>query len=132
MRIFAKAGMGAMALLAIGVGVAAQPYAGMPAIPGPAAPANPAEALSAPVRTVFSSKIGFLDSDPALGASYPRVIQLKQYAAGRGQLLATFGRKGALPVYRSTDNGESWQFLSEISNLTGHPALYELPRKMGD
>ena len=121
------------ALLAIGMaGPDAQPYAGMPVVPGPTAPPNPAEALSAPVHTVFSSKIGFLDLLSKLGASYPRVIQLKQYAAGRGQLLATFGRRGALPVYRSTDNGESWQFLSEIPNLNGQPALYELPRKMGN
>ncbi|MCP6711159.1 hypothetical protein NL489_27825, partial [Klebsiella pneumoniae] len=60
------------------------------------------------------------------------VIQLKQYAAGRGQLLATFGRRGALPIYRSTDNGETWQFLSEVPNLRGQPALYELPQKMGE
>ena len=44
MRNFAKAGMGAMALLAIGMAQPdAQPYAGMPAVPGPTAPANPAE-----------------------------------------------------------------------------------------
>ena len=129
-----QTGMAAIALVLLGAGAIAQQaapsFVGVPTVPGPTTPANPAEALSAPVRTVFSSKIGFLDSDPALGASYPRVIQLN--AAGRGQLLATFARRGALPIYRSTDNGESWQFVSQVPNLRGQPALYELPQKMGE
>ena len=93
---------------------------------------NPAERLSLPVPTKFTSKIGFVDSDPALGASYPRVIQLKQFAAGKGQLLMTFGRRGALPIYRSADNGETWTFLSEVPNLRGQPALFELPSRIGE
>jgi hypothetical protein len=84
------------------------------------------------MHTTFTSKIGFFDADPAAGASYPRVIQLKYYGPGKGQLLATFARRGALPIYRSTDNGETWQLFSEVSNLRGQPCLYELPVKMGD
>jgi hypothetical protein len=84
------------------------------------------------VPTKFTSKIGFFDSDPALGASYPRVLQIKTYAAGKGQLLATFGRRGAAPIYRSTDNGETWKFLSEIPNLRGQAAMFELPQKVGE
>ena len=84
--------------------------------------------LSAPASAVKT-----IDSDPALGAaSYPRVIELQHYAPGKGQLLATFTRRGALPIYRSTDSGETWQFLSEVTGLRGQPALYEMPQKMGE
>jgi len=65
------------------------------------------------------------------GASYPRVIQISQYAPMKGQLLATFVR-GGFPIYRSADNGESWEFVTSVQGLRGQPALYELPRKMGD
>ncbi|HEX4273405.1 MAG TPA: sialidase family protein [Rhizomicrobium sp.] len=91
-----------------------------------------AQQTGAPVPTTFTSKIGYFDADPVPGASYPRVIQLKYFARGKGQLLATFGRRGALPIYRSTDNGETWQHFSEIPGLTGQPCLYELPVKMGE
>ena len=136
MNFSLKAGMifGASALFALGALAQQAPsgLSGVPALPGPNVPGNPAEQLSAPLRTQYSSKIGFVDSDPALGASYPRVVQLKQYAQGRGQLLLTFGRRGPLPIYRSTDNGESWTFLSSVPNINGQPALYELPVKLGE
>jgi hypothetical protein len=121
----------ALTLAGGGQGAAQQPVTIVPLAQGQAPGTNPAERLSAPVTTRFTSKIGFFDSDPALGAGYPRVIQLSHYAAGRGQLLATFTRKGGLPVYRSTDNGETWQFLSELPDLHGEAALYELPQKTG-
>jgi hypothetical protein len=67
------------------------------------------------------------------GASYPRVIELKHYAAGKGQLLATFDQHGeALPVYRSSDAGDTWQSFAEIPMLRGQPALFELPIKAGE
>ena len=105
---------------------------GVPTLPGPTAPGNPAEQLSQPLRTSYSSKIGFIPSDPDLGASYPRVIQLKHYTAGRNHLLMTFARRSELPIYRSTDNGENWTLLSSVPNLRGQPALYELPVRMGE
>ena len=89
--------------------------------------------LSLPVPTVFTSKIGFFTPEQVPGASYPRVIQLNAYAPGKGQLLATFSQRAqALPIYRSTDAGESWQLFSEIPMLRGQPALYELPQKIGE
>jgi hypothetical protein len=103
----------------------------VPPLPGQAADANPAERLSAPVPTRFTSKIGFFGSDPALGAGYPRVIELRTFPAGRGHLLATFTRKGALPVFLSTDGGETWQHVSDLPALHGEPALLELPRRVG-
>jgi hypothetical protein len=65
------------------------------------------------------------------GASYPRVIQLKHDASRKGQLLATFSR-GGFPIYRSTDNGDTWEFVTFVQGLRGQPALYELPLKMGE
>jgi hypothetical protein len=91
---------------------------------------NPANQLSNPVPTLFTSKIGFFTPDQ-LGASYPRVIQL-QTGAAKGVLLATFARRGSLPVFRSTDNGETWAQFSEVPMLRGQPCLYELPRKTGE
>jgi hypothetical protein len=125
--------MGIPALCAAGaLAQQASPLVGVPTLPGPTAPGNPAEQLSQPLRTEFNSKIGFIPSDPDLGASYPRVVQLKQYANGRGELLMTFARRSALPIYRSTDNGETWSLLSSVPNLRGQPALYELPVRMGE
>ena len=60
---------------------------------------NPANQLSNPVPTLFTSKIGFFSAEQQ-GASYPRVIQL-QVGAAKGTLLATFARRGSLPIFRS-------------------------------
>src|SRR5208283_380230 len=96
-------------------------------------PADPAAQLSMPVPTLFTSKIGFLTMEQAPGANYPRVIQLKYYAAGKGQLLATFSQRDQpLPIFRSTDGGDSWQKFSEVSMIRGQPALFELPLKIGE
>jgi hypothetical protein len=108
----------------------------VPAAPptGPGGPtADPAAQWSVPVPTNFTSKIGFLTMAQAPGATYPRVIQLRYFAAGKGQLLATFSQRGqALPVYRSTDAGDTWQKVAEIPMLRGEPALFELPMKIGE
>jgi len=90
----------------------------------------PVPQFGLPAPSVFSSKIGFFTPDRIEGASYPRVIQLK-IGPNKGALLATFGRRGSLPIFRSTDNGDSWQQFSEVPQLTGQPCLYELPVKMG-
>jgi hypothetical protein len=95
--------------------------------------ADPAAQLSMPVPTLFTSKIGFFTMEQAPGATYPRVIQLKYYAPGKGQLLATFSqREQALPIYRSTDEGDTWQKYSEVPMLRGQPALFELPERLGE
>jgi len=100
----------------------------------PPAPAGPAlvPQFGIPTPTSFTSKIGFFTLDQTPGASYPRVIQLK-IGAQKGTLLATFSRRGGvLPIFRSTDNGESWQPFSDVPQLRGQACLYELPTKMGD
>jgi hypothetical protein len=98
----------------------------------PATPPGPPAQTGAPVQTVFTSKIGFFDNVQQPGAQYPRVIQLKYFPGAKGALLATFSRRGDLPIYRSTDNGDTWQLYSEVPNLRGQPSLYELPVKMGE
>ena len=30
------------------------------------------------------------------------------------------------------DNGDTWEFVTSVQGLRGQPALYELPRKMGE
>jgi hypothetical protein len=89
--------------------------------------------LTAPVRIAPDFTIKAIQAD-SFGASYPRVIQLQHYTAGKGQLLVTFAGSGktGMPVYRSTDNGETFHLLSELTGLRGQPTIYELPMKMGE
>ena len=88
--------------------------------------------LTSPVRIPPDWTIKVLQSE-VLGASYPRAIQLKQYASGKGHILLTYaGVPGAMPIYRSTDNGETFELFSELKELRGQPALFELPTKVGD
>jgi hypothetical protein len=108
--------------------VAARPAtAQAPAPPPPA----PVPQFGIPTPSVFTSKIGFFTPLRVDGASYPRVIELK-IGAPKGTLLATFARRGPLQIFRSTDNGDSWQQFSEVPQLQGEPCLYELPVKMGE
>ena len=95
------------------------------------AAAQTAAANGTPTATLFTSKIGFITMDRDPGASYPRVIQLK-VGANKGTLLATYSHRGTLPIYRSTDNGESWMLYSQVPQIRGEPCLYELPVRMGE
>jgi hypothetical protein len=134
---------GAGAAMAVLLAVAGQQVLAQPASPPPAAatrPApgrggaanpDPAAQLSMPVATTFTSKIGFFTAERDPGASYPRVIQLR-VGANKGTLLATYGHRGTLPIWRSTDNGETWTKLSDVPQLSGQPCLYELPSQMGE
>jgi hypothetical protein len=101
--------------------------------PGDANESAQLPALTAPVRIAPDFTIRAIQSE-TLGASYPRVIQLAHYAPGKGQLLVTFAGAGktGMPVYRSTDNGETFQLFSELTRLRGQPTIYELPVKMGE
>lgn len=132
---------GACAAMAVLLAVAGHQVLAQPAAPAPAAaPApgrggapnpDPAAQLSMPVATTFSGKIGFFTAERDPGASYPRVIQLK-VGANKGTLLATYGHRGNLPIWRSTDNGETWSLFSDVPQLSGQPCLYELPSQMGE
>jgi hypothetical protein len=143
MGILSKAG--AIAATAAILAIAAHQALAQPGpAPAPAAPAagrgggrggaanpDPAAQLSMPVATSFTSKIGYFTAERDPGASYPRVIQLKSGAA-RGTLLATYGHRGGLPIWRSTDNGETWTHLSDVPQIGGQPCLYEVPSQMGE
>lgn len=94
-------------------------------------PPPPVPQFGLPTPTVFTSRIGFFTPEQIPGASYPRVIQLK-IGPQKGTLLATFARRGPLQIFRSTDNGDTWQRFSDVSMLAGQPCLYELPVKMGE
>jgi len=100
--------------------------------PGSGAAGGGRGPVGEPMTTLSSFTVRAINPDRSENASYPRVIQLQHYGAARGQLLATFARRGALPIYRSTDNGESWEFVSEVRGLRGQPALYELPQRVGE
>ena len=136
-----RAGIVAIATLALAAAahqVLAQPSPPAPAAATPpnpgrggAANPDPAAQLSMPVATTFTSKIGFFTAERDPGASYPRVIQLK-VGANKGTLLATYGHRGILPIWRSTDNGETWTHFSDVPQLSGQPCLYELPSQMGE
>jgi hypothetical protein len=78
-------------------------------------------------------------------AGYPRVIRLQHAGEDNGALLATFahngvpGEKGSLPIYRSTDAGQTWTSTPiGVVRDTVHgwdieaPALFELPVAQGD
>ncbi len=80
------------------------------------------------VRTLYSPA----DEGATGGGSYPRIIRLEHHAPARGDLLVTFGAGRSLPIYRSGDNGESWELLSRVEGISGQPTLYELPHAMGD
>jgi hypothetical protein len=111
--------------------VATPPTAGRAGLDGIVPNADPSAQLSMPVATTFTSKIGFFTMDRDPGAQYPRVIQL-QVGANKGTLLVTYSHRGNLPIWRSTDNGETWTQLSEVPQLRGQPCIYELPVKMGE
>src|SRR6185312_12868790 len=125
MRKFEMAALAAGLLAFAGSAAWAQPAAPAAAAP-PAAPA-----YGTPTPTTFTSKIGFFTMERDPGAQYPRVIQLK-FGPDKGTLLATYSHRGNLPIWRSTDNGESWTLFSQVPQLRGQPCLYELPVKMGE
>ena len=109
-------------------GAAAQRAGG----PGEANESAQLPTLTAPVRIAPDFTIRAIQSD-SVGASYPRAIQLQHYAPGKGHILLTYaGGPGPMPIYRSTDNGETFQSFSELKELRGQPTLFELPTKIGE
>ena len=81
------------------------------------------------------------ETEGANVCEYPTIIQLhcQKNAADNGKLLATFEKWGSTyPVYESTDDGETWQFLGSVKDRFNEgywnewmPFLYELPADMG-
>ena len=79
---------------------------------------------------------------PSPGSLYPRALRLQHNGSANGTLLATFEQYTSgtpvFPVYRSTDNGNSWSKLSDIADtqngwgMRWQPELFELPTAIGD
>jgi len=78
------------------------------------------------VRTMYAPA----EREP--GGGYPRLIQLQHVSGSEGHLLATFARRSALPIYRSTDNGDTWEQFSEVQGIREQPTLLELPHQAGE
>src|SRR3954464_14203858 len=79
---------------------------------------------------------------PQPGVMYPRVIRLERYQKDKGTLLATFEHyvngEPSFPIYRSTNDGETWSLYSKITDTKNHwgmryqPQLFELLQQIGD
>lgn len=90
--------------------------------------------------------------DPG-GATYSRIICLKNNAGSNGTLLCTYDQlkkvsvdvgngkkisKQVYPIYKSTDGGDNWKLISNVYDKeygllrTSQPCLYELPQQVGD
>ncbi len=83
-------------------------------------------------------------NNPDPGSAYPRFIRLSYAGSLNGTLLATFEDYQNptipfFPIYRSTNNGASWSYYSQINDTHHNPAwgmrwqpqFYELPQKVG-
>jgi len=79
------------------------------------------------VRTLYTPP----EDGSAGPGSYPRVIQLRHSPGAAGHLLAPFARRPSIPIYRSTDNGDTWEQISQVDGLRQQPALLELPQANG-
>ncbi|PPS69867.1 MULTISPECIES: RICIN domain-containing protein [Streptomyces] len=97
-----------------------------------------AHAISRASQTMYTPP----SNAPAPGSLYPRAIRLQNSGSSNGTLLATFEQYSSgtpvFPIYRSTDNGNSWTQISSISDTHNgfgnryQPFLYELPTQIGN
>ncbi|WP_060888033.1 RICIN domain-containing protein [Streptomyces caniscabiei] len=100
--------------------------------------AGKADALSRPSQTMYTPPAG----SPAPGSLYPRALRLQHNGSANGTILATFEQytntTPVFPIYRSTDNGNSWTKISDIADtqngwgMRWEPELFELPTALGD
>lgn len=79
---------------------------------------------------------GFMDA----GATYPKVIELKNNDSNNGTLLATFDQGKMInnrlvwPIYKSDDQGKNWTKITDFTNdfpeytLQMNPFLYEVEK----
>lgn len=82
------------------------------------------------------------DNEQAL--TYGRILCLKNSGNNNGTLLATCDQhtwvngEQVWPIYKSTDDGETWQHISNVTdtafgtNRKAQPMLYELPKAVGN
>ncbi|MFE7843412.1 RICIN domain-containing protein, partial [Streptomyces sp. NPDC057474] len=99
--------------------------------------AGRADALARPSQTMYTPP----SNAPSPGSYYPRAMRLQYNGSANGTMLATFEQYTSgtpvLPIYRSTDNGNSWTKISEVADtqngwgMRWQPELFELPTAMG-
>ncbi|MBC9730068.1 RICIN domain-containing protein [Streptomyces sp. TRM68367] len=97
-----------------------------------------AHAVSRASRTMYTPP----SNAPSPGSLYPRAVRLQHSGSANGTLLATFEQYTSgtpvFPIYRSTDNGNTWSQISSISDthngygMRYQPFLYELPTAIGN
>ncbi|MFF4259749.1 RICIN domain-containing protein [Streptomyces sp. NPDC001663] len=100
--------------------------------------AGPAHAISRASQTMYTPP----SNAPSPGSLYPRAVRLQYSGSSDGTLLATFEQYSSgtpvFPIYRSTDNGNSWTQISSITDthngfgMRYQPFLYELPTAVGN
>ncbi|MFF7639300.1 RICIN domain-containing protein [Streptomyces canus] len=100
-------------------------------------PAGRADALARPSQTMYTPPSGA----PSPGSLYPRALRLQHNGSANGTLLATFEQATSgtpvFPIYRSTDNGNSWSKISDVADtqngwgMRWEPELFELPAAVG-
>ncbi|WP_406173742.1 RICIN domain-containing protein [Streptomyces canus] len=101
-------------------------------------PAGRADALARPSQTMYTPPSGA----PSPGSLYPRAMRMQHNGSANGTILATFEQyttgTPVLPIYRSTDNGNSWSKISEVADtqngwgMRWEPELFELPTAVGN
>jgi hypothetical protein len=99
--------------------------------------AGRADALARPSQTMYTPPSGA----PSPGSLYPRAMRMQHNGSANGTILATFEQyttgTPVLPIYRSTDNGNSWSKISEVADtqngwgMRWEPELFELPTAVG-
>ncbi|MFF4119035.1 RICIN domain-containing protein [Streptomyces sp. NPDC001714] len=100
--------------------------------------AGRADALARPSQTMYTPP----SNAPSPGSFYPRALRLEHNGSANGTILSTFEQYTSgtpvFPIYRSTDNGNSWTKLSDVTDtqngwgMRWEPQLFELPTAMGD
>ncbi|MFG2729175.1 RICIN domain-containing protein [Streptomyces canus] len=100
--------------------------------------AGEAHAISRPSQTLYTPPSGA----PSPGSLYPRGLRLQHSGSSNGTILATFEQYTSgtpvFPIYRSTDNGNSWTKISDIQDtqngwgMRWEPELFELPTAIGN
>jgi hypothetical protein len=99
--------------------------------------AGRADALARPSQTMYTPP----SNAPSPGSLYPRAMRMQHNGSANGTMLATFEQYTSgtpvLPIYRSTDNGNSWTKISEVADtqngwgMRWEPELFELPTAVG-
>jgi hypothetical protein len=99
-----------------------------------------AQAETSGVQTVFTPTSGAGFVDP--GVMYARAVTLHHNGDANGTILTTFetytNSTPYFPVYKSTDGGASWTYLSRVDDTVNgygmrwNPQIYELPAALGN